>query len=329
VRLISLIVTSASLIRGASAETLTWQQVRDRFAAVNPTLSAGAIGIQESRAAEVTAHLRPNPSQTVSLDQLNPFTGNPYRPLGEALPFVSTDYLIERQGKRELRYESAQQGTAITRSQQADLERNLLFNLRNAFVQAIQAKAVLALARESLAYYDRVLSVSEDRFKAGDIARVDLDRLQLQRIQFLTDVQNAEVNVRTAKIQILMLLNDRTPVEQFDVTGQFDFSDPLMTLSELRDAAQAARPDLRAAIQTIDKAKTDYRLAVANGSTDPTVGVDFGRNPPIPVYFGVSVTIPLRIFDRNQGEKTRTQLDIGRNERLRARSEERRVGKEC
>jgi len=30
----------------------------------------------------------------------------------------------------------------------------------------------------------------------------------------------------------------------------------------------------------------------------------------------VSVNIPLRIFDRNQGEKLRTQLDIRRNERL-------------
>jgi cobalt-zinc-cadmium efflux system outer membrane protein len=70
-------------------------------------------------------------------------------------------------------------------------------------------------------------------------------------------------------------------------------------------------------VQSIDKAKTDNRLAWANGSTDPTFGVDFARNPPIPVYLGFSVTIPLRVFDRNQGEKARTQLDIIRNQRLR------------
>ena len=80
--------------------------------------------------------------------------------------------------------------------------------------------------------------------------------------------------------------------------------------------ALASRPDLKAAAQAVDKAKTDYRLAVANGSWDPTFGVDVARNPPIPAYFGFSVTIPLRIFDRNQGEKARTQLDIRRNERL-------------
>jgi cobalt-zinc-cadmium efflux system outer membrane protein len=71
----------------------------------------------------------------------------------------------------------------------------------------------------------------------------------------------------------------------------------------------------------VELARTNYRLAVANGSTDPTFSVDFGRNPPIPVYFGVSVSIPLRIFDRNQGEKARTQIDIGKNERLRDAAE--------
>jgi cobalt-zinc-cadmium efflux system outer membrane protein len=69
-------------------------------------------------------------------------------------------------------------------------------------------------------------------------------------------------------------------------------------------------------VQAVDKAKTDHKLAVANGSTDPTFSFDVGRNPPIDEYFGVNVSIPLRIFDRNQGEKLRTQLDIDRNQRL-------------
>jgi cobalt-zinc-cadmium efflux system outer membrane protein len=69
-------------------------------------------------------------------------------------------------------------------------------------------------------------------------------------------------------------------------------------------------------LQSVDKAKTDHRLAVANGSTDPTFGFDVGRNPPIDQYFGFSVSIPLRVFDRNQGEKKRTELDIDRNEKL-------------
>ncbi|HXR34845.1 MAG TPA: TolC family protein [Candidatus Binataceae bacterium] len=308
---------AGTLPRVALAQkSLTWQQVRDRFEAANPTLQAGRTGIDEARAQEITAHLRPNPSLTSTFDQIDPFTANPYRPLGYALPFLSASYLHERDGKRELRLESAQKGTSVAVSQWADQERMLLFNLRNAFVQTLQQKAVAALANENLAYYDRLLGVSSDRYKAGDIAQVDLDRLELQRVQFETDLQSALVNLRTAKIQLLALLDDRTAIEQFDVTGPFEFSEQILTVEELHQIALANRPDLKAAMQAVDKARTDHRLAVANGSTDPAFSMDVARNPPIPAYFGFSVTIPLRIFDRNQGEKARTQLDIQRNERL-------------
>ncbi len=309
-RSILVFITSACYGRcpGAFAQTaLTWQQVKDKFEADNPNLRAGQLNIQESKAQEITAYLRPNPNLTVGLDQLDPFTGSPYRPFAYAFPLVAFDYLHERQHKRELRLESAQKGTAIAESQQLDLERTLLFNLRSAFVQTLQAKALLANAKENLEYFEKELSINRERFKSGDIARVDLDRLVLQRAQYESDYQTAIVNARTAKITLLMLLNDRTPVDQFDVTGPFEFQEQAMPLEEFRSAALAARPDLKAAIETIDKAETDHKLAVSNGSTDPTFGVDFGRNPPIDVYMGFSVNIPLRIFDKNQGEKARTR----------------------
>jgi len=310
--------------QSAVQKTLTWQQARDEFEKSNPTLQAARLGIDESRAEEVTAHLRPNPDVTFGLDQLNPFSKNPvdrYSPLAYAFPYASTSYLHERAHKRELRFESAQQGTAIAESQLADQDRNLIFNLRGAFVQALQAKAVRELAKDNLAYFDHELAISQDRFKAGDIARVDLDRLELQRVQYESDLQTAEVNLRTAKIQLLQLLYDKTPIEQFDVTGPFDFSENIPSQADLRRMAMEARPDLKAAVQSVEKAHTDYKLAVANGSTDPTFGMDFARNPPIPVYVGVSVNIPIRIFDKNQGEKARTLVDITRNERLRDAAE--------
>ncbi len=295
---------------------LTWEQAKREFQSDNPTLRAGQIGIRESRAEEVTAFLRPNPDVTMSVDQFNPFTSNPYQPFTNTFPLLSGSYLHEREHKRELRRESAQSGTAIAISQLADQERNLFFDLRTAFIQVLQQKAVVNVTRENLEYYDGVLEISRNRFKAGDIAQVDLDRLELQRVQFETDLQIALVNLRTAKIQLLALLNDRTPVEQLDVAGQFDFVEVSNPLEEFRETALQNRPDLRAAMQAVNKSKTDYRLAVANASTDPTFGFDIGRDPPIELFFGVSVTIPLRIFDRNQGEKARTQLDIARQERL-------------
>jgi len=296
---------------------LTWEEVKARFETDNPTLRAGEIGIDESKANEITAYLRPNPTLTLLADQIDPFSGGPsHGPFAYLLTSATVNYLHERQHKRELRLESAEKATGITVSSQADLERNLLFNLRSAFVGMMQAKAVLRLTVDNLNYWDQVLKISRDRFHAGDIAQIDLDRLELQRVQFESDVQTAEVNLRTSKIQLLMLLNDRTPIDQFDVLGLYEYADQLAPLDEFRQIALDNRPDLRAAMQSVDKATTDHRLAVSNGSTDPTFGFDFGRNPPIDQYFGVSVSIPLRIFDRNQGEKLRTQLDIDRNQKL-------------
>jgi outer membrane protein, heavy metal efflux system len=318
---VALLVGSTGTLAHAQ-KTLTWDEVRTRFEANNPTLLADKLTIDESKAQEITAFLRPNPSVSLTADgtQIAPYKGV-WRPFAGTYETPSISYLHERQHKRELRLESAEKGTLIAESSHADLDRTLLFNLRGAFVSTLQAKAVLQLAKDNLDYYDHVLAISRDRFNAGDIAQLDLDRLELQRVQYESDVQVGEVNLRTAKIQLLTLLNDRTPIEQFDVAGRFDFNDQLMPQDEFRKIALDTRPDLRAAMEAVDKAQTDHKLAVANGSTDPTLSAWYthnsSNNNPFGINtLGVSVAIPLRVFDRNQGEKLRTQLDVDRNQRL-------------
>jgi outer membrane protein, heavy metal efflux system len=305
----------------------TWEEVRARFERSNPTLQAARLNVGESKAQEITAYLRPNPTLTFSADgtQIAPDKGV-WQPLAGTFESPSVSYLHERRRKRELRLESAKQGTVISESSEVDLERTLLFNLRSAFVSTLAAKALLQLARDDLAYYDRVLQISRDRLQAGDIAQIDLDRLELQRVQYESDVQTAEVDLRTAKIQLLALLNDRSSVERVDVAGPFAFNDALLPREELRKIALDARPDMKAAVAAIDKAQTDSRLAFANGSTDPTMSTWYthnsSNNNPFGINtLGISVSIPLRIFDRNQGEKLRTQLDVIRNEKLRDAAE--------
>jgi outer membrane protein, heavy metal efflux system len=303
-------------------QVLTWHETQDKFRANNPTLLAGKATIDESRADEITANLRPNPDVSLGWDQLTPFNGNPYRPLAQSYLFWSLDYLHEREHKRELRLSSAEEATAISISAQSDLERNLMFNLRDAFVRVLQAKAVRGVARENLDYYDKEIAIGRDRFNAGDISQVDFQRLKLQRIQFESDLETAEVNLVSAKIDLLTLLRDPVPVDQFDISETFDFEEPVSNLNELRALAINSRPDLKEAQRSLEKARTDHQLAIANGSTDPTFGVDASHQPaPLNTYLGASVSFPLRIFDRNQGDKLHTLLDIGRNEKLRDAAE--------
>jgi outer membrane protein, heavy metal efflux system len=299
---------------------LTWDQVKAKFEISNPALKADADNVDEMRAEEITAYLRPNPTFTATADgtQIAPKNGV-WEPLAGTWVQPNFSYLHERDHKRELRLESAKEGTRITESQHEDLERNMVFALRTQFVATLQAKFVLDLAKADLDYYDHIIEISRERFKAGDIGQIDLDRIELQRVQYESEIETAIVNLRTAKIQLLQMLNDRTPVDQFDVTGPFDFSDTLDPLETYRDAALAARPDLQAALQTVQQSETNHKLAISNGSTDPTYSAWYtfnasDNNPNGTNTLGVSVSIPLRIFDRNQGEKKRTLIDIDRSQ---------------
>jgi len=314
-----LVLALASLPAALAQQPLDWEQIKAKFIADNPALKADADNVNEMKAEEITAYLRPNPQFTFSVDgnQAGPHNGvwTPFKGTTEQPNF---SYLHERKHKRELRLQSAQEGTRITQSEHEDLQRNMIFNLRAAFVGTLQAKFVLALAKGDLEYYDHIIEISRARFKAGSLAQIDLDRIELVRVQYESEIETATVNLRTAKIQLLQLLDERTPIDQFDVTGPFDFSDTLQPLESYRNDALGSRPDLQAALQTVQQSITNHKLAVSNGSTDPTFAGWFTNNsstnnPNGPETIGVSVSVPLRIFDRNQGEKKRTQIDIDRS----------------
>jgi len=306
----------------SAQQSLTWDQVKAKFETANPTLKADEINVQEMKDQEITAYLRPNPQFTFSTDGTQiarhngvwqPLAGTQYQP--------NVSYLHERERKRELRLQSAKEGTQIAGSQHEDLERSLIFDLRSVFIQTLQAKAVLELAQADIEYYDKIIEISRERFKVGDIGQIDLDRIELLRVQYESEIQTAIVNLRTSKIQLLQLLNDRTPIDKFDVTGPFDFSDNMQTLDAYRQIALDNRPDLRAALESVEQAVTNHKLANANGSTDPTFGAWYTyngsfNNPNSNQTLGLNVSVPLRIFDRNQGEKKRTLIDIDRNRQL-------------
>ena len=301
--------------RAAAQQALTWEQVRERFLANNPNLSASRINIEEIRANEITAGLRPNPDLSVVLDQFHLFNP-PVDPFNNSQWTPTVQQLFERRHKRQLRVASAQEATAIAGTDAEDLQRTLSFSLRDAFNRILLAKSLYDLAQENVQYYDQVIRLNQERLKAGDISQSDFDRIDLQRVQFESDLVNSRVNLRTAKIDLLQFMNERQPVDAFDITGDFGFKETILLPQELHQHALDARPDLRSATRAVEKAQVDNRLAWANGSVDPTLGFEYQRTGPDHTA-GLIFSIPLRVFDRNQGEKARTSLDIQRSERVR------------
>ena len=98
------LTTLAANLSGQTS--FNWAQIRDKFESTNPTLKANQLNIDESRAAEITAYLRPNPDLTLSTDgtQLSRFEGV-WRPFAGTQYGPALSYMHEREHKRELRWD--------------------------------------------------------------------------------------------------------------------------------------------------------------------------------------------------------------------------------
>ncbi len=294
----------------AKAGAYTLQQVITMAEAKNPTLLAAQLNLRATKAQEIQAGVRANPYFTLYGSNVTlPAEGasNPYSYSAQV------SRLFERGNKREWRLDQARATTGQTQAQLDDTVRQTVLTIKQAFVKMLFAKAALQLSQASLKDYRHEVEISLDRYKAGDLGKLDYERLDLQLAGFESDSANDEINLLQASDQLQTLVGIETPTEDFDVTG--DIVPPVVTntRSDLMQAALAKRPDFAAARAGVDAAVAAARLAVANGTTDPTLEGEYDRSGTYNSA-GFSVNIPLRLFDRNQGNKetARLQADASR-----------------
>jgi len=278
----------------------------------NHNLLAARSNIQQSQAEEITANLRPNPvlmgdSEYLPIFQPNQFTLN-Y--LDNSAEFdLGLSYLFERGRKRQHRLQAAQDATAVTRSQVADNERSLTFNVAQLFTNVEQAESTLELAEDDLKGFQNTVDISQARYNAGDISLDDLLKIKIQMLQFQTDVSQA----RLARVQGLSDLRQQLGYESvpadYDVEGSFDYQPLKGNAEDFQAKALQDRPDLRAAQQGITAANSQYELQKAIGKRDVTGQIDYSHIGDVNTVslFG---QIELPIFTRNQGEIARTRYAI-------------------
>lgn len=299
-----------STMADAQQTSYTWEQLRDRFLLTNPDLQAQAQSIQSARANEITASLRPNP--TFQNDTTSATIG-----------FYQE---FEVGGKRRARMYSAQLATSISQTDSANLRRTLLFNLRQAYITALLANSDLEFARQNLADYQKVIDLNRLMLQQGETSRANFLKIELQTLQFQTDVDEARLQAKTAKAALRALVGPANLPQEFELVGELHAIPVNQTLAELQQQALANRPDLKSAETARDKALADFRLARANRWPDPTLGASYlhtgneigGPNWFEPFYpkgptsnaMGMAVaSVPIPIFNRNQGELARTKSE--------------------
>jgi len=311
---VTAILFSLAMLGVAHAQApvrITLGQAIELAIAHNHALKATQTQIQQSQAQEVTAALRPNPTLTadalfIPIEPQN-FNANIIANVTEFDAGVS--YLFERGGKRHLRIAAARNVTGQTRYQVSDAERALIFNTAQQFITAQLAESNLDLANQDLASFQQTVDIATAQYQAGAIGEGDLLKITVQLLQFQTDVSAAKV----AKVQALASLReflgyDAVPAN-YDVEGDLTYQPLQLNRDDLLLKALKNRPDLLATRQGVRAAESQYALAKANGKVDVTGELTY-THVSDQNSMGVTVSLPLAIFDKNQGEIARTRYAV-------------------
>jgi outer membrane protein, heavy metal efflux system len=280
----------------------------------NHALQAARTVIQQNQAAEITANLRPNPTFFTDWEYLPLLT----RPQGTSVSDylqASTEadmgmsYLIERGGKRLRRLQAAKDTTAVTRATVYDNERTLAFQVGQLFYNVQLAKAMLDLANTDLKSFQTTVDVSEHQYQVGGISQNDFLQIKLQLVTFQTNAEQAMMARDQALSDLRQQLGYESVPADYDVAGEFEFQPMVLNLEELQQKALQNRPDLKATVLGVTSANSQYALAKANGKQDPTVSANYSHVNGINAITW-SFSIPLAIFDRNQGNIAQTRIAI-------------------
>ena len=288
-----------------TAPPLTLPQALDIARTRNPNLLSNQQHVIATKANEITAGLRQNPNFQISGADVSLPADNPSNPYSDA---ANVNRLFERGDKRRWRLDIAHATTDVTQSQYKDAERQTALAVKQAFTQMLAAKAALQIADDNLTSYRKTVDLSRARLNAGDVSATDFERIDLQLAEFESDFDNAKLNLVQASDELQLLLGIEKPTDTFDIAGTLDPPTLTAPLAQIEQEALQSRPDYLAAQQSVRLADSNIKLANANGTTDPTIGGEYERTG---IYnsAGFQVSIPLRIFDRNQGEKQRTRYE--------------------
>lgn len=283
----------------------------------NLDLLAKRFNVSIAQARKITAGMHPNPSLSLGSDHLD-FLGTGYDATNAAGPPEYSgrfDFVFEGGGKRARRLEVAELALQVSEFELRDAARQLILDVDNAYVEALLARGNLSVAQQNRSAFSRIVRISKERVRAGDLARVELMRTQLAELQYDNSVILSEAHLRTAKQKLLLLMGrGRAIQEDIELEGSLARPPVNLALPELEGIALAQRPDYLALIRDQSRSEASIRLQEANGKPDYTAGFEYRRQQGLAGRgnsLGFFFSMPIAVFDTNEGEilKARHEYD--------------------
>jgi len=263
----------------------------------------------------ITAGLRPNPVLSLGADHLD-WLGTGYAPEnGPAGPpeySARFDWLVEGGGKRGARLDQARLAKEVVQLELLDATRDVILEIQNAFLEVLVARLNLALAEENKSAFEKIVTISTDRVRAGDLAKVELMRTRLAELQFANAVIHGQLRLRVAKQKLQLLMGRTIAADNFEVLGELPKQPLTLTLPQLQELALTRRPDYLALQRDQARSLAEIRLQLALGHIDYNVGFEYRRQQGIAGQgnsLGFFFSMPLQFFDTNQGEIERAQQE--------------------
>ncbi|HSS21275.1 MAG TPA: TolC family protein [Pyrinomonadaceae bacterium] len=278
------------------------------FLQQNLQLVASRYDIDSVDAEKLTARLRPNPEISVGVSDIPlSFRDSFLQPQTFSYDVSQT---FELGGKRRKRIDVANANSAVAQAEFQIVVWQLTNDLKKKFYAVLLAQSLLKLAQENEQTFAEIIKHTSEVFKLGEISGLDLQRLEVEKFKFDTDVANSEKDYEIALRDLRLALGGDYRSMDIEVAGAIDYYQPYeFSLPDLRDKALAARPDLKAAQLSERAADASIRLQDAQRIPDVTVGAGVEQVPQSGSTYNASVGIPLPVHDRNQGERAKALIE--------------------
>jgi cobalt-zinc-cadmium efflux system outer membrane protein len=297
---------------------------------LNRDVIAARLEIEGAELDVVAARVYPNPTLSYSLGNLvlgtsNPQGGAAQNPgfFGQPVQSVGVTQVLDVWSKRGARSRVAEEGVTRRRLLTEDALREIVYAVRSAFADLGREQGERELARDMASRYSETVRLSQSRYRAGDISEADLRKIELEGTKYQNAVIDAETEwmVSRGKLAALMGLPSVRELPERVVEPE---ARPTWDAARLVADALEHRPDLRAAGASRVVAEAEVAAAHREVYPDFEIGAaythsDFTVSGDNPNTLGLSLSLPLPIFDRNRAGIGRAELDVRRADNEKAR----------
>ncbi|TXT31095.1 MAG: hypothetical protein FD136_1567, partial [Chitinophagaceae bacterium] len=304
----------------ADSVRLSLKQAEQLFLDSNFVLLAANYNIDAQKALVEQAKLLDNPILVTdqNIYSNNRFfehakdasTGNP-----QGQYFIQVQQLIRTAGKRSKLVNMASTNAAISELQFKDVLRTLRFQLRSDYYLLMQQLSNLKLLLEQQSQLDKLLLAMEQQLTIGNISQKDLLRLRAVVISLDQDITDLQKQIADTQADLKMLL--RVTSNSFIVpVDQFKNPDSVNTnLDQLITIGKQNNPYYQIQQSQLIYQQQNLLYQKALKAPDLTIGPEYDHNSNyIPHYVGVSISLPLTLFNKNQGNIKSAQFNVKQQE---------------